>query len=95
MKDMLDILLLGLVGKELTFLELDNQLMEFGLPTEFDFINDWEEIADSGVVMYQTNENCDNCYGIYFDVVSMNTDDEPSHNILVRITGIELKQYVL
>lgn len=90
MKDMLDILLLGLVGKELTFLELDNELMEFGLPTEFDFINDWEEVAESGVVMYQTNETCDNCYGIYFDVVSMNEPDEPSHNILVRITGIEL-----
>lgn len=90
MKDMLDILLLGLFGKELTFLELDNELMEFGIPTVFNYISDWEEIAESGVVMYQADETCENCYGIYFDVVSMNADDEPSHNILVKITGIEL-----
>lgn len=87
---MLEILMLNLVGKELDFRELDNELTKIGIPSELYYISDWGEIMEYSMIMYLANESSENHYCIYFDVISMNADDEPTDCTLIKVTGIEL-----
>ena len=42
-----------LIGKKINFIELDNQMMEYGYHTIFDVVSDFDELAESECVIYQ------------------------------------------
>ena len=80
-----------LVGNEYNFLELDNALMLDGFYSEFDEGLDWEEIAESGNIVYTDTVTNEAVAQIYFDVVDKNynrDEEDADTGILVRVTDV-------
>lgn len=80
-----------LVGNEYNFLELDNALMLDGFYSEFDEELDWEEIAESGNIVYTDTVTNEAAAQIYFDVVDKNynrDEEDADTGILVRVTDV-------
>ena len=80
-----------LVGNEYNFLELDNALTLGGFYSEFDEGLDWEDIAESGNIVYTDTVTNEAAAQIYFDVVDKNynrDEEDAGTGILVRVTDV-------
>ena len=75
----------NLIGKEMNFIELDNAMEAAGSYTEFDDGLDFDEIVETGIMLYASKENPEIYYYIEFEKV--NNDEQADKNI-VRITNI-------
>lgn len=73
-----------LIGKKINFIELDNEMMEYGYHTIFDVVSDFDELAESECVVYQEVGNEDEYTHIEFEVVS----DFKEHYTEVQIKEI-------
>ncbi|HBV81961.1 MAG TPA: hypothetical protein DEB74_04015, partial [Lachnospiraceae bacterium] len=81
--------------RELDFIELDNEMVKFGFHTESDSGLNFDEIAESGVILYTNNEldesglvNVEQYARIEFEVVSERSEDEVDSATYIRITEI-------
>lgn len=84
-----------LTERELDFIELDNEMVKFGFHTESDSGLNFDEIAESGVILYTNNEldesglvNVEQYARIEFEVVSERSEDEVDSATYIRITEI-------
>lgn len=80
-----------LIGNEDNFLELDNALMLDGFYSEFDEGLNWEEIAESGNIVYTDTVTNEATVQIYFDILdkSYNKDEESADTgILIKVTNV-------
>lgn len=84
-----------LIGKELSFVDLDNKMLELGFHTEFDSGLDFDEISDSGVILYTVNAtdesgccNVDDHARVEFRVITRHGDDEDASATYIKITDI-------
>ena len=85
----------NLVGKELSFIELDNEMIKLGFHTEFDSGLDFDTIADSGVILYTNNStdesgwcNTEEYAAIEFEVTAKHSDDEIDSATYIKITEV-------
>ena len=76
-----------LVGKEMSFIKLDNEMEKLGFCTIFDEVGDFDELYESGCVIYGTEEEEDAVY-ITFDKVRV-SEDGPENNI-IRVTSVSM-----
>lgn len=84
-----------LVGKELNFVDLDNEMMRLGFHTEFDSGLDFDEIAESGTILYTNNAtdgsglvNVEQYATIEFEVIAEHSEDENASATYIKITEI-------
>lgn len=84
-----------LTGKELNFVELDNEMMRLGFYTEFNDGPDFDEIAESGTILYTDKATTEselvnvNLYAtIEFEVIAEHSEEDDASATCIRITEI-------
>lgn len=75
-----------LVGKEISFMELDNFMMESGYRSVFeDGIG--ENVQEDGNVVYTAEDTLEEEIQIYLEVLE--SSEEDSNNFKLKVTGVE------
>ena len=80
----IEILKKELIGEEMSLVEMDNRMVSFGYPTEFDTENE-KTLLDNGSASYYIDDN--SWMNVEFDVINYN--EETPEDSEIRITNIE------
>lgn len=77
----------NLINKEMTFLELDNYMVELGYNSEL-LEYDFDKIVEFGFIYYIHEEDMQPCVKINFDVIYEHSDDEVATATYIRIKQV-------
>lgn len=81
----------NIVGTEFNFRELDKEMMNNGFYSTFDDGLDWNEIAESGNIVYTDTTTNEAAAHIHFVVIDNGNTDEydPAFEITFKVTAVE------
>lgn len=87
---LLNLLKEELTGLDLTFCELDNIMTNHDIQSEAESV-DWDEIAESGVILYQADDEGMSHFRVEFVLVSMHEADETADETIIKVKSVELQ----
>lgn len=84
----------NLINKEMTFLELDNYMVELGYNSEeLDYYSrigeiNLDEIAENGIIIYTDREDTEQHTEVHFDVIYKHSENEVATATYIRIKQV-------